>query len=351
MTAPVAAVRRVLICEDSQTYAAGLSRLLRRDPEIDVIGVCVSAEEVIARLSQIEPKPDLVTMDLELPGMSGGEAIEQIMSVLPIPILVLSGSVERGSRTALAALAAGALDAVPKDGLDLLDLDSACARDFRRRVKLLAGVRVIRHPRAGLSQGQPTRQVSPGAASIIGVAASAGGPQALAAVFAEIPGTFAIPILVVQHIGQGFAEGFARWLDGQVPLAVRVASDGGTPAPGIWMAPDGAHLCLDHAGRLALDTHTDAGLHRPSADVLLRSLAAHAGRDAVAVVLTGMGRDGADGLAEVRRAGGLTIAQDEASSAVFGMPKAAAQGGAELILAPIDIGRRLRALRPVARVA
>jgi two-component system chemotaxis response regulator CheB len=344
-------VRRVLICEDSQTYAAGLSRLLRRDPEIDVVGVCVSAEEVIARLSQLDPKPDLVTMDLELPGMSGGEAIEQIMSVLPIPILVLSGSVERGSQRALAALAAGALDAVPKDGLDLLDLDSVPARDFRRRVKLLAGVRVIRHPRAGLSRRGPTRQAPAGTASIIGVAASAGGPQALAAVFAEIPGTFPIPILVVQHIAEGFATGFARWLDGEVPLRVRIAPDGGAAAPGIWMAPDGAHLSLDGADRLVLDTRTDAGLHRPSADVLLRSLAARAGSDAVAVVLTGMGRDGAAGLGEVRRAGGLTIAQDEASSVVFGMPKAAAESGAELILGPAEIGQRLRALRPLARVS
>jgi two-component system chemotaxis response regulator CheB len=288
-------------------------------------------------------------MDLELPGMSGGAAIEQIMSVLPIPILVLSGSVERGSRTALAALAAGALDAVPKDGLDLLDLDSAPAQAFRRRVKVLAGVRVIRHPRAGLSRRDPAPEAPAGTASVIGVAASAGGPQALAAVFAEIPGTFPIPILVVQHISEGFAEGFARWLDGQVPPTVRVAANGGAAAPGIWMAPDSAHLSLGSSHSLVLDTHTDAGLHRPSADVLLRSLAAHAGREAVAVVLTGMGRDGADGLAEVRRAGGLTIAQDEASSAVFGMPKAAAERGAELVLGSAEIGRRLRALRPVAR--
>ena len=341
---------RVLICEDSRTYAAGLSRLLRRDPEIDVVGVCSSAEEVISRLAYLEPRPDLVTMDLELPGMSGGDAIEQIMNVLPVPILVLSGSVESGSPRALAALAAGALDAVPKDGFDLLDLDGTSAQAFRRRVKVLSGVRVIRHPRGGLNGHPPVAETPLGAASIIGIAASAGGPQALAVVLAEVPGTFPIPILVVQHIAEGFATGFAQWLDSRVPLSVRVAEDGGRAAPGIWLAPDGAHLSLDGAFRLVLDTATDAGLHKPSADVLLRSLAAHAGRGAVAVVLTGMGRDGADGLREVRRAGGLSIAQDEASSAIFGMPKAAAECGAELILGAVAIGRRLGALRPVAPV-
>ena len=230
--------RRVLICEDSQTYAAGLSRLLSRDPDIEVIGVCSSAEETLARLATVAVKPDLVTMDLELPGMSGGDAIEQIMNTQPVPILV------------------------------------------------------------------------------------------------------------VQHMAAGFTESFTRWLDDQVPLPVRLAA-AGAAGPGIWVAPEGAHLVLEAANRLALDDGEHPGLHRPSGDVLLRSVAAGAGAGSVAVVLTGMGRDGADGLAEVKRAGGLTIAQDEASSAVFGMPKAAAERGAELVLAPADIGRRLRALQPV----
>ena len=352
MSASTASVRRVLICEESLTYGAALSRLLRCDPAIEVVEVCSSAETAIARLSQLEPRPDLVTMDLELPGMSGGKAIEHIMNVLPIPILALSGGVRSGSREARAALAAGAVDAVPKDGLDLLDLDGPRSRAFRRRVKVLAGVPVIRHPRASLAHEAPvTAATLGGAASIIGVAASAGGPQALAAVLAEVPVTFPIPILVVQHMVDGFGEGFARWLDGQVPLAVRVARNRGAPEPGIWVAPDGAHLTLDSAGGLMLDTHRVSGLHRPSADVLLRSLAARAGSHAVAVVLTGMGRDGAEGLGEVRREGGLTIAQDEATSSVFGMPKAAIERGAQLILGPSEIGRLLRALRPVAPVS
>jgi two-component system, chemotaxis family, protein-glutamate methylesterase/glutaminase len=344
VTATDGEARRVLICEDSETYAAGLSRLLARDPEIHVVGVCGSAEETIARLAQLEPRPHLVTMDLELPGMSGGQAIEQIMNVRPVPILVLAGGVQRGSTTALASLGAGALEVLSKDALDLRDPDGADARAFRGRVKLLSGVRVLHHPRAALSGRSATNGSGSGLqASIVAICASAGGPHALASVLNEVPATFAIPILVVQHMAKGFTEGFAQWLHDQVPLPVRLAG-AGPAAPGVWVAPEGAHLVLNGANRLALDEREHGGPHRPSADVLLRSVATGAGARGVAVVLTGMGRDGADGLAEVKRAGGLTIAQDQASSAVFGMPKAAAERGAELVLGPGQIGQRLRML-------
>lgn len=338
-------VRRVLICEDSRTYASGLSRLLERDREIDVIGVCDSAEQAIARLPSL--KPDLVTMDLELPGMQGVSAIEQIMGVLPVPILVLSGHVERRSQTALRALAAGALDALPKADLDLTDPDGDAARALRQRVKVLSGVKVIRHPRAPLRQRRPPASWSR-RASVIGICASTGGPQALAVVLAGLPPDFPIPVLVVQHIAAGFVEGFARWLDGEVAPSVELAVPGLKPAPGVWIAPEGAHLILTDRGRIGLDTTTPARPHRPSGDVLLASLAAVAGHEAVAVVLTGMGRDGAGGLREVRRAGGLTIAQDEATSAVFGMPRAAAEVGCDLVLPLQGIVERLRALRPAA---
>jgi two-component system chemotaxis response regulator CheB len=339
--------RRVLICEDCPTYAAGLSRLLARDPEIDVVAVCSSAEETIARLAQLHPKPHLVTMDLQLPGMSGGEAIEQIMSAQPLPILVLTDGVQHGSRTAVASLGAGALEVLSKDALNLRDPDGPQANAFRRRLKLLSAVPVLNHPRARLRHREAAGSAA-GAerAAVIGICASAGGPRALAAVLGEIPDAFEIPILVVQHMGDGFTEGFAHWLDDQVALPVRLAP-AGPGGRGIWVAPEGAHLVLDHVHRLAFDARQNGGPHRPSGDILLASIAASAGADGVAVVLTGMGRDGAEGLRQVSRAGGLTITQDQASSAVFGMPKAAAEAGAELVLTPVQIGGRLRALRPV----
>lgn len=346
MTVDGDGIRRVLICEDSTTYATGLSRLLARDSDIQVVGVCASAEEAIARLGRMDPKPHLLTMDLELPGMSGGDAIEQIMNVHPIPILVLAGGAERGSKPALASLAAGALEVLSKDALDLRDPAGADARAFCRRVKLLSGVRVLRHPRAGLSRRPDgaTATSLPRGASVIGICASVGGPRALATVLAEVPAGFPIPILVVQHIGDGFVESFANWLNDEVPLTVRLAGSGPL-GPGIWVAPEGAHLTLSGTRALRLDERGDPGPHRPSGDVLLRSVATAAGSGGVAVVLTGMGRDGADGLGAVKRAGGLTIAQDQASCAVYGMPSAAAAEGADLVLGLTAIGRRLRRLR------
>ncbi len=342
------AARRVLICEDSQTYGTRLAQILERDPGIEVVGVCTSAEQAIARLPRLQP--DLVTMDIELPGMSGVDAIEHIMGSQPVPILVLSGHVGRGSKNVVLALAAGALEALSKDELDLADRDGSTARTLCERVKLLSRVPVIRHPRGRLNR-KPVPTGMTRTASVVGICASTGGPPALAQVLSELPASFPIPILVVQHIAAGFVEGFAQWLDTQVPLTVALATASARATAGVWIAPDGAHLALDRSRRLVLDSRTNAGLHRPSGDVLMRSLAANAGKSAVAVVLTGMGRDGADGAEAVRRAGGLAIAQDEDTSAVYGMPRAAAERGVDHVL-PLDrIGPALLALRLAAEGA
>jgi two-component system, chemotaxis family, protein-glutamate methylesterase/glutaminase len=334
------AVHRVLICEDSRTYSSGLRRLLSRDPELEIADVCATAEEAIARLPRL--KPDIVTMDLELPGMSGMDAIEQIMSVRPVPILVLSGHVGTGSVTAVAALAAGALDVLPKDSLDLADPDSAAAQALRQRIKLLTRVQVIRHPRARLPRRGPGGRAR--TASVIGICASTGGPPALARALAAVPASFPIPILVVQHISAGFVDGFVQWLDSQIPLGVRLATAGERAGAGVWVAPEGFHLVLNAARAFELHEGPPAR-HRPSADQLFESLAAVAGPSAVAIVLTGMGTDGAEGAAAVVEAGGMVLAQDESSSAVFGMPNAAAKRGATLV--PLgSISAHIRNLRP-----
>jgi two-component system, chemotaxis family, protein-glutamate methylesterase/glutaminase len=189
-----------------------------------------------------------------------------------------------------------------------------------------------------------------GRTEVIGICASTGGPQALASVLSPLPPDYRIPVLVVQHMTPGFIDGLLGWLDGKIALPVRLAGDGEQLAPGVWFAPDGAHLSLEQTRRLALDAHTSCGNHRPAGDVLLRSLARVAGTRAVAVVLTGMGRDGAEGLAAVAAAGGRTIAQDEQSSSVYGMPRVAAESGAQTILPPAAIGAELARLdRPVGQ--
>jgi two-component system chemotaxis response regulator CheB len=179
---------------------------------------------------------------------------------------------------------------------------------------------------------------------VIGICASTGGPRALADVMGRLPADYRIPILVVQHMTPGFLDGLVAWLDNELALPVRLACDGQELAPGVWLAPDEAHLKLELTRRLGLDTDTIVGNHRPSGDVLLSSLARVAGAKAVAVVLTGMGRDGAEGLAAVAAAGGRTIAQDEQSSGVYGMPRVAAERGAKTVLDPAAIGDELAAL-------
>jgi two-component system, chemotaxis family, protein-glutamate methylesterase/glutaminase len=179
----------------------------------------------------------------------------------------------------------------------------------------------------------------PRAAEVIGVCASTGGPPVLSALLGRLPAAFTIPVLIVQHMTPGFTTGLATWLDHTVPVPVAVAQVGTLLAPGVWFAPDGAHLVLNRSRRLAVDATESA--HRPSGNMLLSSLARVAGAHAVAVVLTGMGSDGAAGLAEVAAAGGSTFAQDEDTCAVYGMPRVAAELGVARVLTPAAIGDAL----------
>jgi len=338
----------MLICEDSHTYAVGLRRVLEHDGDITVVAVCASAEEAIAALPRVQP--DVVTMDIGLPGMDGLAAIEEIMSDRPLPILVISADVNDGGQQAAAALAAGALGAIGKDDLDLRDPGGVAATALRHRVRVLSHAHVIRHPRARL-RGRPAQQRQVHRASVIGMCGSTGSPYVLARLLRDLPADYAIPILVVQHISDGFTDGLVRWLDESARIPVGIAADGAPAGPGAWIAPEGAHLKLAPTWRLCLDRRTVAGRHRPSGDVLFDSIAAVAGETGVALVLSGMGRDGARGAAAVRRGGGLAIAQDQESSAVYGMPQAAVACGVDLVLSPDEIAACLLELRsePVGR--
>ena len=327
---------RIVICEDSRTYAAALRRAFEHEGTHRVVGVFASAEETIGALAGL--RPDLVTMDLELPGMSGLEAVEQIMSAQPVPILVLSAHLGDDETRPGAALAAGALDALPKSRLDLRDPAGSDASALRRRASVLSSAHVIRHPRSRLTRAPATAGAE---TRVIGVCASTGGPHALSVILGALPPSFPYPILIVQHIVAGFLAGLARLLDQTSSLPVQLAAHGVRPVHGVYLAPDEVHLRLGADGRLALDRARAVRGHRPSGDVLLESMAAALGDRATGVVLTGMGRDGANGIRAIADAGGFTIAQDEASSAIFGMPRAAVESGAKLVLGLDDIAPRL----------
>jgi two-component system chemotaxis response regulator CheB len=335
--------RRVLLCEDSRAYAAALSRFLDHDDRIEVVGIATSGEQAIAEVER--RKPDLLTLDMQLPGIDGLEVVKRLMAERPLPIVILSGTVAKGSERAAEALAAGALEVLAKERLRLDRLDDIWADAMRSRIRRLSSMRVDRPLRSRRTPRQTPIEHAGGPVGAIGVGASTGGPPVLEAIFAELAPDYPIPLLVVQHMAAGFIEGFAQWLDRKLAIDVRVAAAGGRATRGVWFAPDGAHLRLDGSKRFVLDRDTEAA-HRPSADVLLASLAEGLGEEAAGVVLTGMGSDGAAGSAAIHRAGGLTIAQDEESSVVFGMPRVAAEGGVDFVLPPDRIAEALASLHP-----
>lgn len=333
---------RVLICEASESYAAELRRMLEHDGGVSVVAVCATAEQAIAALPRI--RPDLITMDLALPWMNSLAAAERIMSAHPLPILVISDQVGSADEKVAAVLAAGVLEVIPKQSLDLTDPAGAAGTAFRQRVRVLSEARVLRHPRASLRGTAVSRQTGRGA-SVIGICGSTGAPYVLTHVLGKLPSDYPIPVLVVQHISPGFTDGLASWLRRSMRLPVAIAADDVRAGPGAWIAPPDAHLKLSASWRLRLDRRTVAGPHRPSGDVLFESIAAVAGSAAAVIVLSGMGNDGAQGAAAVRRGGGLALAQDRESSAVFGMPKAAIEQGADLVLSPDEIASFLVSLR------
>ena len=303
----------------------------------------------------LELRPDLITMDMMLPVMSGLAATEYIMAHCPTPILIVSSSTNRGEVfETFDALAAGAVDVLEKPN------GSEAAGSWEERlvstVKLVSRIRVITHPRGRLgSLGQPrgagplklTPQKGERQCAIVAIGASTGGPAAIVEILRALPADFSIPLLLVLHISELFAAGFADWLDGQLEQSVRYAADGDRlegSAGSMILAPPNRHLVVS-GGRLRLTNDPERHSCRPSIDVLFESVAKEYASAAAACLLTGMGRDGAAGLLAVRRASGLTIAQDEATSVVYGMPREAALlGAAERVLPLEEIGPALSAL-------
>ncbi len=332
---------RVLVVEDSQTIRRYLVDVLTASADFEVVGEAADGEQG-ARLCE-SLRPDVVTMDIVLPVMSGVEATEYIMAWCPTPIVIVSASVNRGEALkTYDALAAGAVDLIDKPSLG--EPRESWESSFLARVRMVSRIKVITHPRGRL-RGSPRLDSRATATSVAGsrngvspvlhpfagfgmiraiaIGASTGGPAAVADILKALPATFPIPLLLVIHVSDQFAFALAEWLNSQSNLPVRFAADGQPlpppGQPGVLLAPAGAHLVLE-GGLLRLRKTPERHSCRPSVDELFESVAAQLGPAAVCVLLTGMGRDGASGLLAARAAGCTTIAQDEASSIVFGMP-------------------------------
>lgn len=341
---------RVLVVEDSITVRRHLCAALAEDPGLEVVGDVGDGRAAIEAC--LATRPDVITMDMALPVMSGLAATEYIMAHCPTPVLIVSASTNRGNLHRIyEALAAGAVDVLEKPRGD--EPAGAWERQLRAAVRMVSRISVITHVRARLnpSPRRPARPSAGGgvarAGAVVALGASTGGPSAIARILRGLPTDYPLPVLALIHVGAAFAPGLTRWLSDQTALAVAEAQDGESIAAAagrVLVAPAGRHLVV--RGRRVAFTGDDARHHcRPSIDVLFESIAVDYGPDAVACLLTGMGRDGAAGLRAIRDAGGQTIAQDEASSIVYGMPReAAALGAAERILSLDDIARAVAAL-------
>ncbi|HTC54676.1 MAG TPA: chemotaxis response regulator protein-glutamate methylesterase [Steroidobacteraceae bacterium] len=345
---PTAKVR-VLIIDDSAYARQIITEILSADPGIEVVG-CASdahvAREMIRRLN-----PDVLTLDVEMPRMDGLTFLRNLMRLRPMPVVMVSSLTERGAEVTLEALAVGAVDFLPKPHVDLGATLRDYAGDLITKVKAAAriGVRATRATTAPIAL-KSTRQPAPVNTTdvIVAVGASTGGTEAiremLAGLPADAPGT-----VITQHIPKAFSAAFARRLNDSSALRVQEAANGQQILPGhAYVAPGDCHLRVERSGArymCRLDNSAAVNRHRPSVDVMFQSVAEAAGPRSIGVLLTGMGRDGAQGLLQMRTAGSQTIAQDEASSVVWGMPgEAVSLGAAQLVLPISAVAAKLMAL-------
>jgi two-component system chemotaxis response regulator CheB len=349
-----------------------LRDFLECDPEIKVVGQAKNGRDAVELVQRL--RPHLITMDLEMPVMDGMAAIEEIMATAAVPILVVSSVAD--AQKAFDAVSRGALEVIAKP-----DIGQASRAELIAKVRMLSRVKVIRHIRpsrppslataaamAALTSSPTPAKVEPVVvdplafqpmmrsnwrAGVIGcsgrvfaIASSTGGPQALSVILARLPPCFPCPIVIAQHISDGFAGGMADWLASLCGIKVQLARPDEPLQPGVaYLSPSERHLVVTAARRLSLLERADKDLYRPSCDRLLASVAEACGAEATGVILTGMGSDGAAGMARIRQAGGVTLGQDQASSAIYGMNRVAIERGAVMrVLSADRIAREMISL-------
>ncbi|MFK0377081.1 chemotaxis response regulator protein-glutamate methylesterase [Pandoraea sp. NPDC090278] len=322
---------KIGIVNDSVIAVEALRRTLAQRPGLEVAWVAHDGAQAVQMCAPVPP--DLVLMDLVMPVMDGVAATREIMRRTPCPILIVTSDVGHHASLVYDAMGAGAVDAVDTPVLGAAEL-------ARPASSLLAKIEAVAAQQADarIPQTVVVPRVVPETDALVAIGASAGGPAALATLLGRLPANFAAGVIVVQHVDDAFAPGMAAWLDQQTPLSVRLVEAGERPTAGVVLLAGGnRHLRVDASGRCVYTDEPRDAVYRPSIDVFLRSVAENWRSRAVGVLLTGMGRDGAAGLGAMRTQGFMTIAQDRATSAVYGMPKAAAEAGAASQILPLNI--------------
>lgn len=336
---------QVLLVDDSPVVLTILKRLIDSTSELEVAGTARTAREALALIPRLQPQ--VICTDLKMPGMDGLEFVREVMANDPRPILVLSAGVQtRDTENVFRLLAAGAVDVLPKPIVggtaDLMTI----RQELITKIKVLAGVAVFTlhrrssHQLTDRSNLIQSPNISPTARDrieIVGIGASTGGPQALRAILSEFPKNFPVPAICVQHISVGFLADLIQWLSAECLLPVSIVKSGEVLQPGrIYFPPENRHLEVTSNGLAMCSFELPCLGHRPSVTVTFNSIAKAYGKKALGVLLTGMGKDGAAGMQAISQSGGITIAQDEATSAVFGMPKEAISLGAVQHILPIQ---------------
>ena len=333
---------KVLIVEDSAVVRLLLAHLLTSDPEFEVIGTASDGEEAVAFVAR--QKPDVILMDVHMPKLDGIEATRRIMEMDPVPIVMASASLQSDDiSSTFCAMEAGALATVDKSArMGSPDFDEMVRR-LKQTLKLMSEVKVVRRwPRQGKARPAKPAAVPPLATPpvqvrLVAVGVSTGGPPVLQTLLSQLPKDFAAPLLIVQHITPGFLSGLTDWLGKSTGIPCHVATHGLQPQAGhAYLAPDDSHMGVDAGGRIVLArTEPENGL-RPAVSYLFRTVTQFVGRQAIGVLLTGMGKDGAQDLKQLRQCGAVTIAQDKESSVVHGMPGEAISLDAATYVLPPD---------------
>ncbi|WP_371365284.1 chemotaxis protein CheB [Sporomusa rhizae] len=323
---------RVLIVDDCPIARNFISELLAEKSGIQVIGEAVNGEEGVKQALLL--RPDLIIMDLEMPEMNGLEAIEIIMQANPTPILVVTSY--GNARLAYEAVSRGALEVIEKPSID-----SEHCLQFIHKLKLLAGVKVIRHIKGKIAQlrqgGGAMETQLPRSLKAVAIASSLGGAKVLETILSQLADDFPVPIVIAQHISEGFAEALADWLNHKTPLEVKVAAEGQPLIPGkVLIIPPEYNVRVGINGNIKLLPYLPDDIYHPSCDMLLSSVAHVYRAGAVGIILTGMGQDGVEGMQAIKAAGGVTIAQNKETSLIYNMPRIAIERGLADFIVPAN---------------